>query len=98
MSPRFKKVAVIMLVCLLAAVPLIQVHNAFAAGEMEGAKMMNDKAASMLNDMMMKMDAMMKQPMSANEKQMMQMMHQMAELMKMLIDVNKQLIASAEKR
>lgn len=99
MKVRFKRVAMIMLVCLLAAGPLIQIHNAVASPESEmlqSAKSMNVKADSMLKDMMMKMDSMGKMPMSANEKQMMQMMHQMAELMKMLIDINKNLITVVE--
>ena len=96
MGARVKKVAVIMLVCLLAAVPLIQIHNAFASPESESAKSDNAKAATMLHDTMMKMDAMMKKPMSANEKQMMQMMHQMAQTIQMLIDANNKLIAAVE--
>ena len=99
MTARAKKVAVIMLVCLLAAAPLLQVHKAIASPETEmlqSAMTTNQKAAAMLQTMMTKMDAMMKMPMSANEKQMMNMMHQMAELIKMLIDANKNLITVVE--
>ena len=96
MGARFKKVAVIMLVCLIGVAGLIQVHNAFASPESEKATADNNKAAAMLQTMMMQMDSMMKKPMTANEKQMMQMMHQMAQMIQMLIDANKNLIMAVE--
>jgi hypothetical protein len=96
MGARYKKVAMIMLVCLIGVAPLIQVYHAFASPESEAAKVDNNKAAAMLQDMMKKMDAMSKTPMSANEKQMMQMLRQMADMIKMLIDANKNLIAAVE--
>jgi hypothetical protein len=91
----------IMCAALLVAGPLAQLHNAAAQGENPGmmlqqAKATNDKARAELHDMMMQMDSMGKMPMSSNEKDMMKMMHRMAEIMMMLIDANRQLITVIE--
>jgi hypothetical protein len=92
-----------MILCLamLVAAPLVQLHNAAAQGEnpammLQQARTTNDKARTELNNMMMKMDSMSKMPMSANEKEMMKMMHDMAQVMMMLIDSNRQLISVVE--
>jgi len=98
MRRQWKKVAMLMLVGLLAvAGPFAQVHSAFASPESEKAKAANDQAAKSLSSMMMEMDSMSKMPMTANEKAMMKMLHEMADTIKMLIDANKNLIEAVEK-
>jgi hypothetical protein len=96
MRKHWKKVAVIMLVGLLMAGPLGQIHSAFASPESEQAKVANDRAAKTLSQMMMEMDSMSKMPMTANEKAMMKMLHDMANTIQMLIDANKNLIIAVE--
>jgi hypothetical protein len=93
---QWKKVAMIMLVGLLVAGPLAQIQSAIASPESDKAKVANDQAAKDLQQMMMQMDSMSKMPMTANEKAMMKMMHQMADTIKMLIDANKNLIDAVE--
>jgi precorrin-2 methylase len=93
----------IMLMGLLVVGPFSQIHNAAAQSEtstqaIAGAKAANDKAASDLHTMMMHMDSMSKMPMSANEKDMMNMLHQMATIVQMLIDANNHLINAIENR
>ena|SRR5579864_3465267 len=96
MRKRWKKVAMIMLVGLLVAGPLGQIHSAIASPESDKAKVANDAAAHDLQQMMMEMDSMSKMPMTANEKAMMKMLHEMANTIKMLIDANKNLIDAVE--
>jgi uncharacterized protein involved in copper resistance len=96
MRKRWKKVAMIMLVGLLVAGPLGQIHSAIASPESDKAKVANDAAAHDLQQMMMEMDSMSKMPMTANEKAMMKMLHEMANTIKMLIDANKNLIDAIE--
>jgi hypothetical protein len=96
MRKQWKKVAMIMLVGLLVAGPLGQIHSAYASPESERAKVANDQAAKSLSQMMMEMDSMSKMPMTANEKAMMKMLHEMANTIKMLIDANKDLINAIE--
>ena len=100
MRSKWKKVAMIMMVGLLVAGPFAVIHNAAAQMETKqmitNAKAMNDKAATMLHSTMTEMDSMMNKPMSANEKAMAKMMHQMMQIMQMLIDSNKNLIAVVE--
>jgi hypothetical protein len=96
MRRQWKKVALIMLVGLLVAGPLAQVHSAVASPESEKAKVANDQAAKMLQQMMVEMDSMSKMPMTATEKAMMKMMREMANTIKMLIDANKSLIDAVE--
>jgi len=86
----------IMLVGLLVVGPLAQIHSAFASPESDKAKILNDQAAKSLSQMMMEMDSMSKMPMTANEKQMMKMLHEMATTIKMLIDSNQNLIIAVE--
>ena len=98
MRVQWKRVAMIMLVGLLVMGPLAQIQNAGAQSESSGEKFLkaaqasNDKASKDFQTMMTKMDSMKKMPMTANEKEMMTMMGQMADTMKMLIDANKSLI------
>jgi sensor c-di-GMP phosphodiesterase-like protein len=99
MRAHWKKAVMIMLMGLLVAGPFTQIHNAAAQGEnpqmaAQAAKAMNDKAATQLHQLMMQMDSMSKMPMSDNEKAMMKMMHQMAQVIQMLIDANNHLIAA----
>src|SRR5579864_9491768 len=96
MRKHWKKVAMIMLVGLLVAAPLGQIHSAFASPESDKAKVANDQAAKSLSQMMMEMDSMSKMPMTANEKEMMKMLHDMANTIQMLIDANKNLIIAVE--
>ena len=104
MRVQWKRVAMIMLVGLLIAGPLAQIQNAGAQSETSGEKFIkaaqvaNDKAAKDFQMMMTKMDSMKKMPMTANEKEMMTMMGQMAETIKMLIETNKNLIDAARER
>jgi hypothetical protein len=100
MRSQWKKVAMIMLVGLLAAGPFAQIRHAAAQGEsnqsISMAKSANDEAAADLHTMMMQMDTMMKSPMSANEKAMMNLLHQMATIVQTLINANNQLISAVE--
>ena len=95
-----KKVVVIMLMGLLLAGPFALLHNASAQQEslqmISSAKTANDKAAAMLHQTMMNMDAMNKMPMTANEKAMMKAIHDLATVVQMLIDSNKNLITVVE--
>ena len=73
MTAHWKKVAMLMLVGLLAAGPIAPPHAAAQMGEgydraMSAAQAALDKAAKVHNDMTMHMDSMMKMPMTANEK------------------------------
>ncbi len=97
MRRQWKKVAMIMLVGLLVAGPLAQIPSAFASPESDKAKIANDQAAKDLQQIMLQMDSMSKMPMTANEKEMMKMLHQMADTIKMLIEANKNLIIAVEK-
>ena len=99
MTPSWKKVAMIMLVGLLATGPFAPPYAAAQQGPAEGvntaltaAQAAQDKATKVYNDMMTHMDAMKKMSMSANEKEMTKMMGQMADAIKNLMDANKQLI------
>jgi hypothetical protein len=87
----WKKVAMIMLVGLLFAAGPIAPRHAVAqnAPGVDNAVSMQDKAVKSWGSTMMKMDSMMKMPMTANEKSMMQMMHDMMDTMKSLADANK---------
>ena len=96
MRKQWKKAAMIMLVGLLVAGPLGQIHSAYASPESDKAKVANDQAAKSLSQMMMEMDSMGKMPTTANEKAMMKMLHEMADTIKMLIDANKNLIDAVE--
>src|SRR3989442_7162926 len=58
------------------------------------AQAAQDKAGKMWNDMMSQMDSMKKMPMSANEKEMMKMMEQMAMDMKALLEANMALLTA----
>jgi hypothetical protein len=98
---RWTRAITVMCAVLLVAGPLAQLHNAAAQGENPGmmlqqAKATNDKARTELHNMMMQMDSMSKMPMSSNEKDMMKLMHRMADIMMMLIDTNQQLITVIE--
>jgi len=97
---HWKKVAMIMLMGLLVAGPIAPPH-ASAQGNMpaEGfntalskAEAAQDNATKVYSTMMSQMDSMKKMPMTANEKETMKMMGQMADAMKQLMEVNKQLI------
>ena len=88
MKRQWKKVAMIMLVGLLVAGPLAQIPSAFASQESDKAKIANDAAAKDLQQVMTQM--------TANEKEMMKMLHQMADTIKMLIEANKNLIIAVE--
>jgi len=97
MTALWKKVAMIMVMGLLVAGPIAPPHAAAQMGEgydraVSAAQAAMDKAAKMHNDMMMHMDSMMKMPMSANEKAMMQQMQQMAAAIQDLVETNKQLL------
>jgi hypothetical protein len=96
MKRQWKKVAMIMLVGLLVAGPLAQIPNAFASPESDKAKIANEAAAKDLQQIMTHMDSMSKMPMTANEKEMMKLLHQMADTIKMLIEANKNLIIAIE--
>jgi len=98
---HWKRAIMVMCAALLVAAPLAQLHNAAAQGENPGmmlqqAKAANDKARAELHDAMTQMDSMSKMPMSSNEKEMMKMMHRMAEIMMTLIDANQKLISVVE--
>ncbi len=100
---NWKKVAMIMLVGLLVAGPFASypalgqnmpsegVNTALAA-----AQAAQDKATKNLHDAMASMDSVKKMPMTANEKEMMKMIGQMAETIKDLTDANKQLIEAVK--
>jgi maltodextrin utilization protein YvdJ len=97
---NWKKATMIMLMGLLVAGPIAP-HYALAQGNMpsEGAhtalaaaQAAQDKAAKNLHETMASMDSMKKMPMTANEKEMMKMMGQMADTIKNLTEANKQLI------
>lgn len=99
----WQKVAMIMLMGLLAAGPIVPYHafaqnmpseNAHTA--LAAAQAAQDKAAKDLHDAMMSMDSMKKMPMTANEKEMMKMMGQMGDTIKNLMESNKQLIKAVE--
>ncbi|HEX9246805.1 MAG TPA: hypothetical protein VGA35_11645 [bacterium] len=97
MTAHWKKMAMLMLVGLLAAGPIAPPHAAAQMGEgydraMSAAQAALDKAAKVHNDMTMHMDTMMKMPMTANEKAMMQQMQQMNDAIKDLVETNKQLL------
>ena len=99
MRRQWKAVAMIMLVGLLVAGPLGSINHAYAQNEnatldrlLNTAQTTNSNATKMYQQMTTHMDAMKKMPMTANEKEMMKMMGQMADTIKMLIDANKNLI------
>ena len=97
MTAHWKKMAMLMLVGLLAAGPIAPPHAAAQMGEgydraMSAAQAALDKATKAQNDMTMHMDSMMKMPMSANEKAMAQQMQQMADAIKSLVETNRQLL------
>jgi hypothetical protein len=97
---QWRKAVIIMLMGLLVAGPFAYLQFAGASPESEGiaaAKTANTKAAAMLHDTMMQMDSMSKMPMTANEKAMMKTMHELAVIVQMLIDSNKNLINVAER-
>jgi hypothetical protein len=87
----WKKVAMIMLVGLLFAAGPIAPRYAVAQNSpgVDNAVSMQDKAVKSWGSTMMKMDSMMKMPMTANEKSMMKMMHEMMDTMKSIADANK---------
>ncbi len=98
MRLTWMRVTMIMLVGLLVAGPLGGIHYA-AAGEAPGvdkaldaATTANNKAATTWQQAMTKMDAMKKMPMTDNEKAMMQEMQMMADMIKSLVEANKQLV------
>ncbi|TMI88474.1 MAG: hypothetical protein E6H00_12430 [Bacillati bacterium ANGP1] len=96
MTKHWKKMAMLMLMGLLVAAPIAPPH-AVAQGEgydraMSAAQAALDKATKAHNDMMMHMDSVMKMPMTANEKAMMQQMQQMAAAIQGLVETNKQLL------
>ena len=99
----WKKVAMIMLMGLLVAGPIAP-HGAFAQNmpsegahtALTAAQAAQDKASKDLHDAMTTMDSMKKMPMTANEKEMMKMIGQMADTIKNLMDSNKQLIKAVE--
>lgn len=96
---NWKKLAMIMLMGLLVAGPVAP-HHAFAQNmpsegahtALAAAQAAQDKAAKTLHDTMASMESMKKMPMTANEKEMMKMMGQMADTIKNLTEANKQLI------
>jgi transposase len=97
MTAHWKKMAMLMLVGLLAAGPIAPPHAAAQMGEgydraMSATQAALDKATKAQNDMTMHMDAMMKMPMSGNEKAMTQQMQQMADAIKSLVETNRQLL------
>ncbi|HET7266365.1 MAG TPA: hypothetical protein VFL28_16990 [bacterium] len=100
MGRHGKKVVVIMLMGLLLAGPFALLHHAAAQQEslqmVSAAKAANDKAAATLHQTMMEMDATSKMPMTANEKAMMKAIHDLATVVQMLIDSNKNLITVVE--
>jgi|SRR5215469_8980747 len=100
MQGQWKKAVVIMLMGLLIAGPFALIHNAGAqmesGGALAAAKAANEKAAAMLQQTMTQMDSMSKMPMTANEKAMMKTIHDLATIVQMLIDSNKNLINVAE--
>ena len=100
---NWKKVTMIMLMGLLMAGPIVPYHafaqnmaseNAHTA--LAAAQAAQEKAAKDLHDAMTSMDSMKKMPMTANEKEMMKMMGQMADTIKNLMETNKQLIKAVE--
>jgi hypothetical protein len=99
---HWKKVAMIMLMGLLVAGPIAPPHvsaqgNMAAEGfntALSKAEAAQDNATKVYGSMMSQMDSMKKMPMTANEKETMKMMGQMADAMKQLMEVNKQLIES----
>ena len=79
------------------AAPIAPPHSAAQMGEgydraVSAAQAALDKATKMHSAMMMRMDSMMKMPMSANEKAMMHQMQQMTAMIQDLVDTNKQLL------
>jgi hypothetical protein len=95
----WKKVAMIMLMGLLVAGPIVPDHAVAQNMPSEGAhtalaaaQAAQDKAAKNLHEAMASMDSMKKMPMTANEKEMMKMIGQMADTIKNLTEANKQLI------
>lgn len=100
MGRQWRKAAVIMLMGLLVAGPFALIHHAAAQQEsmqmVSAAKVANDKAAATLHQTMMEMDSMAKMPMTANEKAMMKAIHDLATVVQMLIDSNKNLITVVE--
>jgi hypothetical protein len=88
---NWKKVAMIMLVGLLFAAGPIAPRYAAAQNSpgVDNAVSMQDKAVKSWSSTMTKMDSMMKMPMNANEKSMMNMMHDMMDTMKSMADANK---------
>ncbi len=95
MRVHWKKVTMIMLMGLLVAGPIVPPH-AVASDKvdtaLDGAQAAQDKATKAYNETMSHMDSMKKMSMTANEKETMKMMGQMADTIKNLMDVNKQLI------
>lgn len=95
----WKAVAMIMLTGLLIAGPIAPAPHAAAQNSpvegintaLNAAQVLQDKATKMHNEMMSHMDSMKKMSMTANEKEMMKMMEQMAGEIKLLLDANKQL-------
>ncbi len=100
MGRHGKKVVGIMLMGRLLAGPFALLHHAAAQQEsmqmVSAAKAANDKAAATLHQTMMEMDSMSKMPMTANEKAMMKAIHDLATVVQMLIDSNKNLITVVE--
>ena len=98
MRRSWMKVTMIMLMGLLIAGPLGGIHYATAQNApgvdkaLDAATAANSKAATTWGQMMTKMDAMNKMPMTANEKAMMDGMHMMMDMIKSLVDANKQLV------
>jgi F420-dependent methylenetetrahydromethanopterin dehydrogenase len=100
---NWKKLAMVMLMGLLVAGPIVP-HHAFAQNmpsenahtALAAAQAAQDKAAKDLHDAMTSMDSMKKMPMTANEKEMMKTIGQMADTIKNLMESNKQLIKAVE--
>jgi hypothetical protein len=93
MKTTWKKQVVITLVAMLVAglFGLIQ----YAGAQMEGlgaARAANQRAATLLQQTMTQMDSVSNMPLTGNEKAMMGVLHQMGSTVKMLVEVNTDLI------
>jgi hypothetical protein len=98
MMSSLKKVAMIMLVGLLIAGPIVPPHAVAQSDTgawdrtMGAAQAAQDKASKAYNSMMMNMKSMAGMPMTANEKAMMKQMDMMAQAIKDLMESNHQLM------
>src|SRR5215472_17612716 len=97
MKRQWKTPAMIALMAALVAGLFGLVQHAGA--QMEGlaaAKAANERAATLLQQTMTQMDSVGKMPLTANEKAMMGVVHQMGATVKMLVEVNTDLIQVIE--